>query len=88
MIMPLRRWITVLAVCCLALAGAVQPVGAKSQSGPQTDGSAPVRGWTILSDSDRGVIRDAVEADKYFTRISQGWDRYDFIAVPRPKTER
>jgi hypothetical protein len=30
-------------------------------------------------------IRDAAEADKYYTRISQGWDRYDLIAVPRPK---
>ncbi|GLF98368.1 hypothetical protein [Streptomyces yaizuensis] len=29
-------------------------------------------------------IRDAAEADKYRTRISQGWDRYDNIAVPRP----
>ncbi|ANW17285.1 hypothetical protein [Streptomyces clavuligerus] len=29
-------------------------------------------------------IRDAAEADKYHTRISQGWDRYDHIAVPRP----
>ncbi|MFE7133448.1 hypothetical protein ACFVIM_21585 [Streptomyces sp. NPDC057638] len=29
-------------------------------------------------------IRDAAEADKYLTRISQGWDRYQNIAVPRP----
>ncbi|MER5771076.1 hypothetical protein [Streptomyces sp. NPDC001985] len=33
-------------------------------------------------------IRDAAEADKYLTRISQGWDRYDMIAVPRPATGR
>lgn len=31
-------------------------------------------------------IRDATQADTYFTRISQGWDRYDNIAVPRPTT--
>ncbi|MEV6109262.1 hypothetical protein AB0M28_31820 [Streptomyces sp. NPDC051940] len=29
-------------------------------------------------------IRDAAEADKYRTRISQGWDRYGHVAVPRP----
>jgi hypothetical protein len=29
-------------------------------------------------------VRDAAEAAKYHERISQGWDRYGGIAVPRP----
>nr|WTB28489.1 hypothetical protein OG781_01895 [Streptomyces sp. NBC_00830] len=29
-------------------------------------------------------VRDAAEADKYRTRIEQGWDRYGNVAVPRP----
>ncbi|MFE6129883.1 hypothetical protein ACFQ6Q_16680 [Streptomyces sp. NPDC056437] len=33
-------------------------------------------------------IRNAAEADTYHTRISQGWDRYGLIAVPRPRPER
>ncbi|MFI6297393.1 hypothetical protein ACIBEJ_37770 [Nonomuraea sp. NPDC050790] len=30
-------------------------------------------------------VRDAEEAEKYYQRISTGWDRYDNIAVPPPK---
>ncbi|MET7711833.1 hypothetical protein [Streptomyces sp. NPDC005407] len=59
-----RRLVTLLAVLCLALAGAVQPVGAKGRP-DQDHGVSPVRGWTILSDSDKGADEVIAAAPKY-----------------------
>jgi hypothetical protein len=60
-----RRLVTLLAVLCLALAGAVQPVGAKGRPDPHDHGVSPVRGWTILSDSDKGADEVIAAAPKY-----------------------
>jgi hypothetical protein len=60
-----RRLVTLLAVLCLALAGAVQPVGAKGRPDPQDHSVSPVRGWTILSDSDKGADEVIAAAPKY-----------------------
>ncbi|MFI1395540.1 hypothetical protein [Streptomyces sp. NPDC020681] len=61
----IRRWVTLLAVLCLALAGAVQPVGAEGRPDAQGHGGSPVRGWTILSDSDQGADEVIAAAPKY-----------------------
>jgi hypothetical protein len=60
-----RRLVTLLAVLCLALAAAVQPVGAKGRPDPHDHGVSPVRGWTILSDSDKGADEVIAAAPKY-----------------------
>ncbi|MFI1868052.1 hypothetical protein [Streptomyces jumonjinensis] len=81
MSMIMRRWAALLAVVCLAFAGAIQPVDASGPADPgRASGAADpagVRGWTILSDSDQG-------ADEVLAAAPSSSTSHRPTARPRP----
>ncbi|TWP45301.1 hypothetical protein FKR81_39340 [Lentzea tibetensis] len=46
--------------------------------------AAQVRAYPAPSTGEWNWVIDAAQADLYYTRISEGWDRYSNIKVPRP----